>query len=472
MSVAIPKMGQYDLKPSAVKAKRYQRVIPSLGNNPNTGYSVSASPDTIIFYLPCGLSNQVMDGQSATLKFTVASLWTSSATVAANAETFELDGTASCFISRIDIYGAGGSLCESVSSYGVLSSIFHDIFYTNSDLDGLSAQIGSHNITNIDGDAPRYVARHGAEIGCPAITGASTGYTYKTYSIPILSSLFQFSEKYLPVWAMNSDIRIEVILNTLTNSVCTPAQQVSASVALTSINLLNPEIIVDYIEIDETAMGAIKSSYAGRDLVVHSTTLHNYQTTITSGTSSNFNTILPSKVMSAKYALFTFRQTGVLTQTDYTLSIRSNPFITAGSNFNLNIGGMRVPQRPITTSVASDVSAYFASTQNAFHAMGALLANGSLDNTSYTSSQALITTNTSNFNNNDPYAYGFVIGVNLDSFVRQSETMLSGTDLSKITTYIEANFGTATTALYTLDTFVCHDVLLIIDANGSLTAKF
>jgi hypothetical protein len=146
---------------------------------------------------------------------------------------------------------------------------------------------------------------------------------------------------------------------------------------------------------------------------------------------------------------------------------------SAGSTFNLNIGGLRVPQRPITTAVANDISAYFASTQNAFHAMGALLCNGCLDRSTYLSTATAITATTGGTATNLMYSSGgFVIGINLDSFTRNSDTMLSGTDLSKVTTYIEANFVTACATAYNLDAFICHDVLLIIDANGSLTSKF
>ena len=459
---AIPSSAQYSLKPSAVKAKRYQRVVPSLGNNPNSGYTTGTSPDTIIFYLP-SMANQVMDGQSAVLKFTTSTVFTGSAG-GTGGYTVELDGTASCFINRVDIYGSGGALIESISNYGVLSSIYHDIFYSQSEQKGLSAQIGS-----AEGDTTNVLNRHGLNIGTSTVTTATTETFTRTFSIPILSSLFQFSENFFPVFALNSDVRIEVVLNNLVSSVIGTA---SAGTTLTSISIVNPEIIVDYIELESNVIDQMRSVYAGRDLVVHSTSVHNYQTTVSVNTGSNYNTILPSKVMSAKYGLFSFRPTGLTNaQTYATLSTRMNPFRTANSQFNLNIGGMRVPQRPLLTAVTDDISNYFASTQNAFHAQGALLANGCLPYTTYlsveSSNPAVLAPGTAN-------TYGFVIGINLDTFVRQSDTMLSGTDLSKVTTYIEANFARSagTYLLYTLDSFICHDILLIIDGNGTLTSKF
>ena len=186
---AIPSTAQYSLKPAAVKAKRYQRVIPSLGNNPNSGYTTGTNPDTIIFYLP-SMANQVMDGQSAVLKFTTSTVFTGTAGATAG-YTVELDGTASCFINRIDIYGSGGALVESISNYGVLSSIYHDIFYSQSEQKGLSAQIGC-----AEGDTTNVLNRHGLNIGTSTITTATTETFTRTFSIPILSSLFQFSEKF------------------------------------------------------------------------------------------------------------------------------------------------------------------------------------------------------------------------------------------------------------------------------------
>lgn len=49
---------------------------------------------------------------------------------------------------------------------------------------------------------------------------------------------------------------------------------------------------------------------------------------------------------------------------------------------------------------------------------------------------------------------------------------MSGVDLSKEQTYVEYNIATALTDSVLVDTFLLHDVLLVIDENGVLTSKF
>jgi hypothetical protein len=51
------------------------------------------------------------------------------------------------------------------------------------------------------------------------------------------------------------------------------------------------------------------------------------------------------------------------------------------------------------------------------------------------------------------------------------DVVLSGLDLSKVSSYLEANFTTAVTGDQTVDTFVYHDMLIVIDQNGIVSAK-
>lgn len=122
---AIVKETQYGLKPESVKVKRYTRVIPSLGNNPSSGYAFG---DTVTFHLPCGLSNQVIDGSTAVLRFQSAiKVAAAGANVAASAQCVGWDYTASSLIRRIDIYGSGGALISSVDRYNVLTNCLYDV---------------------------------------------------------------------------------------------------------------------------------------------------------------------------------------------------------------------------------------------------------------------------------------------------------------------------------------------------------
>jgi hypothetical protein len=452
---AIVKEQQYSLKPSAVKAKRYTREIPSLGGTAST-YNMG---DTAVFYLPAGLANTFMDGQTGYLKFTIVN--TVVVTTADTAPVIACDFTGSSLIRSINIYGSGGALIESIDRYGTLANVLYDAQMSASAIHGQSPLIGS-----LDQDYTTANLRKGRNLNTGSATVAvGTGYQYYTLCIPLLSSLFGLSEKHFPLYACSSDdIRIEVQFDTAVNAFVIPT---IANITSQTPTIFSPTIVVDYIEVDDMAMGQIKSLYAGRDLVVHSTSFHTYESTITAQTSGSYTQIIPSKVMSAKNILFTWRNLGTTAvSAGYTQSSRLNPFLGALSTFNINLGGLRVPNKPITVNKASDVSQFFAELQKSFHGFGDLRLGSGLGNTGYTSK-------TTPAVGDAPYLCSFVAGINLDQFRGQSDVLLSGYDMSKVTTYYEANFVTATpNAITTCDAFVHHDVLLIIDANGSLTVKF
>jgi hypothetical protein len=172
--------------------------------------------------------------------------------------------------------------------------------------------------------------------------------------------------------------------------------------------------------------------------------------------------------MSAKNALITFRSLGVTgVQEGFTLSSRTNPFTGLGSSFNLNIGGQRFPQKPIQTNRAGDITEYFSELLKSFHALGAVDFATSLPRACYTSSETILVTNA-------PSTRGFVIGLNLDTLVRQTDLLMSGLDMSKVTSYMEANITTPIPALnqQTIDTFIHHDMYLVVDVAGNLVSKF
>jgi len=470
---AIVKEAQYGLKPESVKVKRYTRVLPSLGNNPSSGYAFG---DTVTFYLPCGLTNQVLDGSTATLRFQAGiNVAAAGGNVAANAQFVGWDYTASSLIRRIDIYGSGGALISSVDRYNVLMNCLYDVSHSASELCGLSPLLGCNerlygtdadgsgtvNTTIITNEQSRRskAMKNTAQVN----QNANTTFTF-TFSIPLISPLTSGCDKYIPIYALNDDIRIEIVLDTQVNSVVIPT--VANSTVTLPYAMLNPSIIVDYLEIEDGAMNQIKSLYSGRDLVLHAEDWHTYETTVADATTGQWNTILPCKAMSAKMALFTWRRLGTTgVQAGYALSSRTNPFTTAGSTFNLNVGGNRVPQRPITTMTTNGITEYFIELKKALHALNHVEFSGNMCTSAYTSSSDVAV-------GDNPNARSFLAGINLDTLRGQSDVLLSGTDLSKVTTYIEGNYAGAITGAQTLNTFVKHDTLLVVSPDGSLTSRW
>lgn len=463
---AISKEMNYSLKPSAVKCSRITRIIQSVGNNATDGYSTGT--DTIIFYIPCGTPRTFFDGKSAFLKYTLGMNATTAANIAIGAHNIYFDYGAWSPIRRIDIYGSGGQLLESIDNYNLLNNMLHDTFYSTPDLVGLSPQLGTNE--QRVADATTLLASQ-ARTGGRAFTNlqalnTTTGtVTYGTVCIPLLTSVFNLAEKYFPAFACSDDLRVELVLSTTVQSAVIPAL---ANWTINSVRIINPQIFLDYISVeDDSAMAQIASAYGGNQIVIQSTTWHNYETTIPSGTTSNFQTVLPSKVMSARYYLGVFRQLTISNvQAGYTLSAFSNPFSTATSNFGLSLGGVLVPQKPLTADLTGDTSQFFASLQQAYHAMGALICNGQLTKTGYASTDALLVVT------DLPAVRAFQVGIPLDTLRQNTDVMLSGVNLSGVTSYVNCNFGLATTGIYTLDSFVYHDILIVVNPDGTVVSKF
>lgn len=476
MSVSITNGVNYSLKPTSVKANRKQVVIPSSNK---TDFSPE---ETCIFYLP-SLRNNVMDGQSGYLRFTLQV-----ATAACN-----LDVSAHSLIERIQTYGSGGQLISDLQNYSVLATMLLDLQLSQSEKIGLSSMLGcedthssvSTTLTNTSGNnvgiggfplvAVNDGTAFGTNTGMVATNSVSdlnrSGRTLAigtyTFCIPLLHPLFTLSEKMWPCFAMNDDTRLEIQWSSVSKAVYSAGAPV--------LTIKNPEIIVDFIEFDSAVFPLIQQTYAGRDLIVPAQDYRYYASQIASGTSGNISQIIPSKVMSARAFFFAFRPAQTQIQGAYSVGSRVNPFWALGDNLALNIGGVKVPQRPITTRVSDEFSEWFASTQQSLHAMNNLSMNGGITLSYYERA----TKDTGYVVGASSYRNAFALGINTDTLQRQSDSSNSGLNLSNITTYYEGYIGTAPTQgnaatqqSVSVDTYVLHDTLYIVDASGSTSLRF
>lgn len=463
---AISKEMNYSLKPSAVKCSRITRIITAVGNSATEGFATGQ--DTIIMYIPAGTPRTFLDGKSAYLKYTLGVNATTAAAQAAGVHSVFFDYGGWSPIRRIDTFGSGGQLISSIDRYNTLMNCLHDTFYSQGDLAGLSSQLGTNEMRVADATTNYFnQARTGGRTytNKTAVNTTTATTTYGTVSIPLMTELFGLSEKYTPVGLLSDDIRIEIVLDTTAAAAVVPTL---ADWTTNSIRIINPQLFIDYITVeDDAAMAQIVGAYGGQQVVIQSTTFHEYETTIPTGTTTNFTTILPCKAMSARYFLGTFRQLAISNvAAGYTQSAFSNPFATATSNFNLSLGGVLVPQTPITAAITGDISQFFASLQSCYHAMGSILANGQLTKTGYASTDALLVVT------DLPAVRAFQVGIPLDTLRQNTDVMLSGVNLSGITSYINCNFALATTGLYTLSSWVYHDILLVINPDGTLVSKW
>lgn len=453
MSVALPKLSNYGIKPTSVKATRRELAILSANK---TSFSPS---ETAQFYLPA-LANNVMDGHSLYLRFT------GTITTAGF-----LDNSAQSFIDRIQIYGSGGALHADIQNYAELASIMLDLQMSQSEKIGLSPLLGTEDTYLTPTASPAPFATNDSPTAAEVSAlipnanrkgqAVADGASY-TWSIPLITPISTLSEKYFPMFALSDDIRVDI----------TWSSAVNALVTSTNFVISNPEICVQYIEFDSAVIDLIRQTYKGRDLVIPAQSYRTYTSTIPSGTSGNFSAIVPCKLASARAMFFSFRPAQTQIAGSYAISSRVNPFYSANDSFNLNIGGNKYPQTPIKTKVAGLASDFYAHTQTALHAFNNLDMNGNLNRTYYNSSAS----QTGHASGTSAFTNGFVVGIGLDTITGNSDSLNSGLNLSQVTSYYEAYTGApcVTTAganeNVSVSTFVLHDVLFVIDSNGIMNA--
>lgn len=455
MSQAITKQLNYTTKPSAPKGRRFKRTIPSIGNNSVSGYAFG---DEISFYVPVA-SNQVWDGQTAYLNFSLSyNIAASGGNVTANAQSVAWDYQAGSAIRSISIYGSGGQLIETIDRYGALTNLLYDCQLSQSEMIGLSATIGSN-----DDDLTTAELRLGTSLPHAQVnSGSNTTFTH-SFSIPILSSIFQLSETYFPSYLCSDDIKVVIQLDTQVNALVIPS---ATNSTVSAVTFKNPQIHLDYLELDPSAIQQMNSVFAGGEVVLHSSSYRCFETPLTSGTQGSWSAILPCKAMSVKSLFTIFRRLGVTAVAEgYTQTSRTNPLNGASSTWHYEVGGERHPQRPMTTDVADGMTEYATELNKAFHAWGDVLMNGQLTRECYLSDETVAVGNL-------PSARGFAIGLNFTKVRGSNDIILSGTDFSKVTSYLSGNFTNAIVGDQTVDTWAFHDILIVIDQNGIVTSKF
>lgn len=478
--MALPSNAQFSTKPTSVKIDRRSHVLPTLNKREYT--SNTAYGETMIWYLP-SLANTVMDGSTGYLRFTVNILNNTGEAV-----TYRLDQGGWSLFSSVRAYGAGGSLIEEITDYGLLYNALVDCSVDQSSKMGLSTAWGTEDTlstlrsTQPAGALPNS-GNAGVEYTALAISSNNrTGYSFgaiadggsvsATFCIPILSALFALSEKVWPAYAFQDDTRFEIQLQTVAQALFCSANPAANNG--TTLTVSNPEIVVDYLHMTPESMAQIQSFYANSDLVLHATSYRSYQSTLAQASTGNIQTILPAKLVSVKALYQTFRpQAHTTAYNAYSLSSRVCPFSSSTDRFSVNCGGESVPQHGIQTYIANNFDMFFMELQKSFHALNIMAIDGSLTRTMYNVNAQAFGAKPAPSDTTESYQNGFLLGVNMDSVIRSSELVLSGRDVSKITTYLEYRLSAPGPAYaLTVNTFLYHDILFIVGQDGSCTARF
>jgi hypothetical protein len=433
---------QYNLKPSSGRGRAYRASI--LPTNSSTFQPNS----TTILYVPCGRRGTFLDPQQSYLKYTVLN----------NDGTNSLyfDNLASSVINRIDIFH-GSNLLESVQQANVLYSYLYDFETTGSQRIGLSCLSGLNDTT--------------ARKGLPMATSSGV-----TVGIPLLSGVIGMGlDKYLPVCALADDIRIEITWEAQT-------QGMVYSAAGTAWSITGVELELTYIELQDESLAIVNSeSPLNGTLFLHANSWRHYVSTLPSGTSGVYSTLVPSRQASLKSLVVCPRRaTEIASATSYSLSSRINPNF---ANYWFRIGANLIPQKYVQLINSNGTIRGFAEAymeiQKMFHSMnhpeyvGCFpfaqfnVADNATADTSVSCGGVVVPNTGSN-----SYLNAFAIGQNLETYSQKSDVIINGLNTLSSQVFFEANINTATAASYTLDFYSNFDMILVKDETGILSVRF
>lgn len=437
---------RYDLKPSSGRGRAYRAsILP-------TNASVFQPASTTILYAPCGRRGTFLDPQQSYLKYTVLN---NDAT-----NTLFFDGGAWSPINRIDIFH-GSNLLESVQQANVLYSFLYD-FEANS-----SQRLGLSCISGLNDTGTIATTRK----GMPFATSAGV-----TVAIPLLSGVMGMGlDKYLPVCALADDIRIEITWETQT-------QGMVYSASGTAWSIVGVELELTYIELQDESLAIVNSeSPLNGSLFLHGNSWRHYVSTLPTGTSGVYSTLVPSRQASLKSLVCCPRRaTEIASATAYSLSSRINPNF---ANYWWRVGANLLPQKYVQLINSNGTIRGFAEAymeiQKMFHSMNHPEMAGAFTFSQFNvADNATADTTVANGGVNVPntgatsYLNAFAIGQNLETYSQKDDVIINGLNTLSSQVFFEANINTATAASYTLDFYANFDQILVKDETGILSVRF
>ena len=434
---------QFNLKPSSGRGRAYRAsILP-------TNASTFPCGSTTILYVPCGRRGTFLDPQQSYLKFTVLN------NDAANTLLFDNGGWSP--INRIDIFH-GSNLLESIQQANVLYSFLYDFETTSSHRAGLSCLSG----TDVS------VARKGLNFA------VSSGLTV---AVPLLSGVVGMGlDKYLPVCALSDDIRIEITWEAQVQGM------VASAANGTAWSITGVELELTYIELQDESLAIVNSENPlNETLFLHANSWRHYVSSLSTGTSGIYSTLVPARQASLKSLVcLPRRATEIALGTAYSLSSRINPNF---ANYWWRIGANLIPQKYVQLINSNGTIRGFAEgymeIQKMFHSMNHpefvgcftfpqfnVADNGTADTSIGGGGVTVPNTGASSYLN------AFAIGQNLETYSQKSDVIINGLNTLSSQVFFEANINTATAAAYTLDFYSNFDMILVKDETGILSVRF
>ena len=458
----------FSLKKSSVAGKMYRCSVPS------TNGTTFTQQQTVILYVPAGRRNTFLDPSQTYLKYTIIN------NDPTGSESATLDRSGACVINSINIYH-GSNLLESIQTYNVLYNYLLDTQQNFADNYGSSSAFGCGYIDNVAGSL-----RIGAVLGDAS---TATNKSRLTVAMPLISALLGLgSDKYLPLFALGDDIRIEILLeqtiqafNWATNTA--PSYQVT-----------NVELELAMIELSDEGMSMVNSvTNFSNPVFLHGNSWRHFTASLAAGSSGNQSFILPARHASLKSVVILPRPTPSQIATAYSLACRVNPNI---ATYYFRVGGALIPQKPVTLYNNSNVYGYcegymeIIKSQHAlskanvgtvlgfdlynvadtgdlsvggvgvFGFAGATLVNG----VGNVATQALVLSGQTS-------KCAFAIAQEFEMFAGKSDILISGTNTLSSQMFFEFNIVNATTYGYTLDMYSNFDIIFVLD-QGMISARF
>jgi hypothetical protein len=391
------------------------------------------------------------------------------------------------------------NLLETINEYGQLANLLIDTSLTQSDKAGLSALIGSNPLNNSVTGLAAY-AQYGSNTqlrvagdrsGLSLVTattanGLNTAVPY-TFALPILSGVVGVNaSKMLPVGKLSSPIRMEFYLSANDDAVYSGLLGVGAA-----WQLVNVEICACYVEIQDDSL-----SHFGNEIDYISTTTYRQASTyVPSATSGEWTTLLPFRAASitglyARFLPFVQNVQGAEATAAYRKGCSINPNL---GSYYFRVGSSIYPNKPVylKSTIQGSGSEAYAELLKSFHALSSSIGNTAITlpqyNVAATATAATawtvpIGTNGGNLvtqlQNAGTSNNAFAIGLECQSFSNRNDTILSGISTLNSQIYFSGvvytgeSVGGANGYNYTAHFFSAMDMILVIDENGVMSAKF
>jgi hypothetical protein len=388
--------------------------------------SGNASPgDVVKFDIPVGRPNQFIDTSETCFQFGVLNNTANDA--------FYLDGSAYCFVNRLDVLSAGQVL-ETIQSYNVLTGALLDLQVGGPDAAlPMSINLGTGYVADAN------YSKYGKLI---AKSGTSE------FSLPLACSgvLGSGCSKYLPIAKVN-DLRLEL---TIENAV----QAVVQAANTATFSITSPQLVLTYVEVAPDMAQQLEVATGGR-YMVSTESWRNYQT-ILPATRTGDSVLIPARYSSLRTLLHTFRDNANNSdQSKWWLSARTNPFFSstgAACSIQYALGSVLVPQSPVKGGVAEA----WCSTQQAFHNLGSI-SPGSRCSINNWVTDAYSNTSTMG---------SFAFAQNFDSFLNKSTDMSVVMNTLAQPTFLNMSYPASVSIANRFDTFAHFDALIEIDDAG------